>query len=294
MSHGRLEGPHQREPRLVPHLRGWRANRLRIPVAGSRESKKRIVALGASNLTRGFQTVVRLGRQVWGEDLEVMGALGHGRSYGMDSRILGRTLPGILQCGLWRELSNLPRANTRALVTDIGNDILYGATVPDILGWVEECIDRLKSVGARVTLTDLPLVSIRRVSAARFFFFRSVLVPSCRLSFQEVVGASQELAEGLEMMATRLGVTWFQLRPEWYGFDPIHMRPSSWARAWTEILLAGELDQGTDYPTQASGGWVEGVRLYLAPPEKRWLFGVQQTHKQPVLSLRGGSNLWMF
>jgi hypothetical protein len=42
----------------------------------------RVVALGASNLTRGFQTIVSTARLVWGPDVEVLAALGHGRSYG--------------------------------------------------------------------------------------------------------------------------------------------------------------------------------------------------------------------
>ena len=56
----------------------------------------RIVALGASNLTRGFQTLVSTARGAWGPYVEVLAALGHGRSYGAPSRLVFRTLPGIL------------------------------------------------------------------------------------------------------------------------------------------------------------------------------------------------------
>src|SRR5262245_25860690 len=96
----------------------------------------RIVALGASNLTRGLHTVVSTARAAWGPDVEVLGALGHGRSYGVESRLVIRTLPGILQSGLWSTLSSLPPATTRGLVTDVGNDILYEFPVPTVLGWV--------------------------------------------------------------------------------------------------------------------------------------------------------------
>src|SRR5947207_14876376 len=86
----------------------------------------RVVALGASNLTRGLRIVVSTARQTWGPDIEIFGALGHGRSYGADSRVFVRRLPGILQSGLWRDLAARPPVPTRALVTDVGNDILYG------------------------------------------------------------------------------------------------------------------------------------------------------------------------
>ena len=103
----------------------------------------RVVALGASNLTRGFETVVSSARTAWGREVEVLGALGHGRSYGVESRLIVRTLPGILQSGLWDTLASLPPAATRGLVTDIGNDILYEFPAPTILEWVEEAVDRL-------------------------------------------------------------------------------------------------------------------------------------------------------
>jgi hypothetical protein len=86
----------------------------------------RVVALGASNLTRGFHEVVSASRAAWGPDVQILAALGHGRSYGARSRLLTRRLPGILDSGLWPALEAMPAVPTRALVTDVGNDILYG------------------------------------------------------------------------------------------------------------------------------------------------------------------------
>jgi hypothetical protein len=141
----------------------------------------RVVALGASNLTRGFQTVVSTARNAWGPQVEVLAALGHGRSYGAHSRLAFRGLPGILDSGLWPELKSRPGMATRALVTDVGNDILYGLSAEQTLAWVEEAIRRLRRFTQDIVLTDLPLFSIRRLSNRKFLVFRSILVPSCRL-----------------------------------------------------------------------------------------------------------------
>ena len=54
----------------------------------------RIIALGASNLTRGFHAIVSAARSAWGSEIQVIAALGHGRSYGASSRVAVRTLPG--------------------------------------------------------------------------------------------------------------------------------------------------------------------------------------------------------
>ena len=43
---------------------------------------RRVVLVGASNLTKGIGTVLPLAEQIWGSPLEVYAALGHGRSYG--------------------------------------------------------------------------------------------------------------------------------------------------------------------------------------------------------------------
>ena len=46
--------------------------------------------------------------------LEIFAADGHGRSYGMASRVLGRELPGILECRLWETLASRPAAPPRS------------------------------------------------------------------------------------------------------------------------------------------------------------------------------------
>src|SRR5262245_30643476 len=128
----------------------------------------RVVALGASNLTRGFQTVVSAARAAWGPDVEILAALGHGRSYGAHSQVVFRRLPGILESGLWSELEARPLMTSRGLVTDVGNDIAYGYSAEQTLEWVEEAVRRLSRVTSDIVLTDMPLTSLRRLSKLKF------------------------------------------------------------------------------------------------------------------------------
>jgi hypothetical protein len=248
---------------------------------------QRIVALGASNLTRGFHAVVSIAREAWGPDVEIVAALGHGRSYGAHSRFVVRTLPGILASGLWRDLASRPGAPTRALVTDVGNDILYGFTAEQTLAWVAEALDRLRGVTSDVTLTDLPMASIRRLSPAAFLVFRSVLVPSCRLSFTQVLDRSERLNEGLSDLAVTFGARFVRLDAAWYGFDPIHIRPSLWQRAWNEIL-------GQPAPRTPAGSPLEAWRLYFMRPERQWLAGMEQNTPQSGTRLRTGGRIRLY
>lgn len=248
----------------------------------------RIVALGASNLTHGFQAVVSTARSVWGSGVEVLAALGHGRSYGSPSRFLVRTLPSILKSGLWAELERRPPMTTRGLVTDVGNDILYGFSVEQTLGWVEEALVRLGRVTRDIVLTGLPLASVHRLSNLKFLAFRSVFVPSCRLSLDQVVKRADLVDEGLALLAKTYGATFFRLDPAWYGFDPIHVRPSRWRSAWRQILGA---QPGT---TTNGGSAIESVKLYFMRPERRSLFGVEQFTSQSGVALRSGGQVWLY
>ena len=249
----------------------------------------RVVALGASNLTRGFQTVVSTARAAWGPDVEVLAALGHGRSYGARSNFLGRTLPGILESGLWQQLERLPPAPTRGLITDVGNDILYGFSAAQTLAWVEDAADRLQRFTDDIVLTDLPLASIRRLSPARFLLFRSILDPRCRLSLAQIAETALQVNEGLAALAAARGLRFLHLKEHWYGIDPIHIRPSLWRNAWHEIL-----DGGAGEIAPGSNSWLEGLRLYLLPSEQQWHLGLERFTPQHGVTLKAGGRVRLF
>jgi hypothetical protein len=248
----------------------------------------RVVALGASNLTRGFPTVVATARSAWGRNVEVLAALGHGRSYGALSDLAFRTLPGILQSDLWRELSSRPPAATRALVTDVGNDILYGFSAAQTLEWTAEAVDRLQRITKDVVLTDLPIVTIRRLTNEKFLFFRTIFAPQCRLSLAHVVDTAERVTEGLETLAASRSLRFCRLKPAWYGTDPIHIRLSAWRPAWQEILC-GEGDV-----RHAPAPLLEGLRLYLMRPERQWLFGLERLSPQTGVALALGARVWLY
>lgn len=256
------------------------------PDRTSVEPPMRVVALGASNLTRGLPTLVGLTRARWGRSTEVFAGLGLGRSYGATSRVLVRTLPGLLQCGLWSALDGRPRVATRALVTDVGNDILYGFPADEILGWVEACVDRLRATTDDIVVTDLPVASLRRLSRLEFAAFRTAFYPPCRLSFADALEAAERVSEGLSVLAGRRGFRAVHLERDWYGFDPIHIRPSRWRTAWGQIL--GVAHEG---PRTSVG---EALRLYAMRPERERLLGFERVTPQQGAPLPGGGRVWLY
>ena len=249
----------------------------------------RIVAVGSSKLTRGLHTIVATARSAWGPEVEVMAALGHGRSYGAPSTFVVRRLPGILQSGLWRELESQPPAPTRALVTDVGNDIMYGVPPAQILEWVDECVARLQRFTSDVVVTGLPHAAVAGLQPGRYLLFRSAFFPRCRLTLDQTLRAASEVDAGLQTIAADRGVAFLRLKPEWYGLDPIHIRPGMWSAAWQEILCG-------EAPAIARGRATrrEALRLYLLQPEQAAFLGRERRTPQRGVALRRGGRVWLY
>jgi hypothetical protein len=249
----------------------------------------RVVALGASNLTRGIRSIVDVARAAWGRDVQVLAAMGHGRSYGARSRVGFRALPGILESGLWRTLEELPPVPTKALVTDVGNDLLYGFSAEKILSWIDEALQRVQRITPDITLTGLPHESIRQISRFKYLVFRSILFPQSRASRDQLVESAEKLNAGLAALATRHSARFIALNPAWYGFDPIHIRRRFWTSAWSAMLSADSAALN-DQRSYRMDRW----RLRLLPPERRWIFGREQIARQSGYSLSCGVRVWRF
>lgn len=248
----------------------------------------RIVALGASNLTRGLQSVVAVGRERYGRDVEIVAALGHGRSYGADSQFLARSLPGILQSGIWRALDTLPPADTLAIVSDVGNDILYQHSPAQILDWVHATVDRLERHTKDIVIAGLPNGGIAKLSPAKFTLFRSILFPPCRLSLAEVTEAAAVVEAGLIALAKSRGCRFVPMRSEWYSFDPIHIRPSLWQPVWRHLLT------GDSVSAHQPLSRFEWIQVYRLRPERRRMFGVEQVTPQHGRRLPLGGRVWLY
>jgi hypothetical protein len=248
--------------------------------------RPRVVLIGASNMTRGFAVLCQLTRCTFGEPVEIAAAIGHGRSYGLTSTMLGRRLPSVLECGLWRALAEGAPSSTTAVIGDVGNDILYGAAVPDILSWVDETLRRLKAAGARLILTSLP-PPVHHLSRFHFEIFRTVFYPARKLRYDRTRPMVAQLEVGLRAAAATYGAHYVELRPEWYGFDPIHIQPWKCRRAWQEIL-------GDGAAVCPRVGIARSLATYRLFPERQWMFGREMRRPQPCWRLPTGSTVSLY
>jgi len=254
----------------------------------------RVVLLGASNLKISFPRVLARLRGAAPGPVEVLAALGHGRSYGTWSRLAWvRLLPGIVQCGLWEELERPHRRHCRhplptvALVTDVGNDLLYGAPVASIAGWVGTCLERLARQEAEIIVCLLPLSTLEKVSPLRYHLVRHILFPGRRAApWSALLDSARELNERLRRLGHEHGARLVEPSPSWYGIDPIHVRRSMRSQAWNQIL---------DHPLLPREGQLAGGgRLPLFGSAELRLFGVPLRNPQPVCRFKDGSTVALY
>jgi hypothetical protein len=252
--------------------------------------RRRVAVLGASNVYQCLPTVVRTSCSLLGGPVEMFLAAGFGRSFGAESWVLGRALPGISACGIWEALAARPRLATSLLVTDVGNDILYGYSVDGIARWVETCLARLQGA-EQIVITEVPLASLRKLGAARYLLLRTINFPQSRVDLPTALASAEELNGRLVELARRFGARLVRPPGEWYGFDPIHILPWRWKEAW-EHILASWRQEGA--PPRSFSFRPRPVYLWTRRPQRRRVFFWEQHARQPAASLADGTTLWMY
>ncbi len=255
-------------------------------------STPRVILLGASNLARGISTIVGTAQSLIRSPLEFFIAMGHGRSYGRASRVLGRTLPGIDECGLWDALGDAVATPTYSLITDIGNDIVYGYDVEMIAAWIEQCLKRLQALGARTIITRLPVESIESLSPLRYRVAKAILFPGRHLTLDGAKQRIGHLDTTMRDLAPQYGATLVDLPGEWYGMDPVHIKRSYYSTAFAQIMAGWAAGDGAD--TRATGSVGRWLKLRLARPQRWSLLGIPLGSAQPVTRLADGSTVAVF
>ena len=249
---------------------------------------RRAVLIGASNLTRGMATSLKTVQAMIPAPTEMLVAAGLGRSYGLTSRILGRSLPSILSCGLWKQLEHNPALPTVALLTDVGNDLLYGASVEQLVGWVETCLQRLQPFCETIVLARLPLDRLNRLGHLKFAIMRRLLFPGSRLTLEQTLTRAADVDQQLVTLAKKYNVSTVQPSLQWYGFDPIHIRRKYYETAWAYLLKDWEPNKEL---SGARTSWFQRCYFRCQRPRQRHLLGRLQMRKQPSVFFTDGSTV---
>jgi hypothetical protein len=246
----------------------------------------RAIVLGASNVAIGIALVVETACRAWGRPLDVLAAVGHGRSYGKPSRVLARSLPGILQCALWEEWRARAALPTAALLTDIGNDILFGAPPEQIADWVRDCLERLRPDCSRIVVTELPLASVERLGPRQYVALRTLIFPRSQITWEQALRRAELLNRYVLELAGEFDAAVVRPERNWYGLDPIHIHRRHRRQAWSNILTPWRTRHLAAAPPKS---WLEHAVWWNVRPKYRRLFGIEQHRAQPAVRLADGT-----
>jgi len=246
----------------------------------------RVVMLGASNATISLPLIVHSLRSNLAGHLEFNAAVGHGRSFGIWSSVLFRALPSIRDCHLWEAIQQTKTDGAQlqnlGLITDIGNDLLYGVEPDQLINWVKDCLQRLKAINARVVITLLPVDTLKKLSRLRFTATRMLFFPNSKFSFDGFLEVVQHLNQQLQLLGEQHDAQVIAPKNEWYGFDPIHIKPSARSKAWREILSTWFPD--SEALSMQRPSWQQRRRIRNCQFETRRRFGKLQQFEQPMLT----------
>ena len=261
-----------------------------LELSGVGPGADRFVVLGASNVSRGLSRLTAALRARGPQPVDLFVAAGHGRGYGVNTRVAVRRLPAILTSGLWRALDRERVDRPATLVTDVGNELLYGLGVSAVATAVREAVARLADRGGRIVITGLPLAGIAGVGSVRYRLLRTLFVPGCLLSLAAIKDASRWLDDELRAIAADTGATFLEQPGEWYGFDALHVRRRHLDTLWQRVGDAWGLPAVALQPQPSLTEWaVMGSRA----AEVRSLAGRTLLTRQPAFE-RGGLRVWMY
>lgn len=209
--------------------------------SGDRQS---VILLGASNLTLGWEPAVRALQQMVPGEIDLRVCLGLGRSYVDWSTVFLRSLPGIVQCGLWENLPTTCGSPPLVLITDIGNDIVYTRDPDDIFQTVEECVRRIRAwrPDARIAMTGLPMPSVEAMGHVRFLLLRTIMFPGCLMTFQQICERSRLLNGLLESYVQKHQIPFIKQEGAWFRSDPIHVVPPMREKVFRQYFSLWRVD----------------------------------------------------
>jgi hypothetical protein len=254
-----------------------------------------VVLIGASNVAYAFPRLaegllVRRG-------CDVFAAHGHGRSLGMRSTVFSRELPGVLECGLWPALESHIRSHGEAtgprvaLVTAIGNDLLYQVSLQQVIAWLDECLERLASLGFETVVATLPMSSVMSMSALRFTVARNLLFPDCPMNWDDMRTSSTDLDTSVRKTAESRGLEVIVPLGKWYKVDPIHIRQSRQRRAFQTMCGSWK---SIDPVLFGKFPWDRAHYWWNKRPYLRWVRRSVRIQPQPVWQGPRGNVLRMY
>ena len=220
--------------------------------------------MGASNLARGYSMLTRHILIYFGKNkIEFLNALGPGRGFCARGGMFNFTYPPIQDCRIL-EAAEKKSCDTRVvLITDIGNDLMYGVSADTLIKSLDGLIERALQWNAEIFLTSIHVNLKKDVNPITFFILKSFFYPGSSITYEEtdlfiikVNGYLEGKAEQIKRVHLISGMGSFA------GADKIHYSLLKTHSAWEKIT--DEICQVIKVPVRKKMRLADGLASILA------------------------------
>ena len=194
------------------------------------------IFLGASNLARGHYALANcLQRNLYPRPTQFMFALGPGRGYCAWGGLLNVVYSPIINSQIFSAVKKNERCKIVAVVTDIGNDIMYNVSPSDIKNCLRKIFKQLREFNALILTTPISSRLETELSEFSFFFLRSIFYPKSKVSYEQVVTGIHQINEFLKSY-NKENIQMLTKLEEFFGWDKIHYSLLRGHHAWSRVV----------------------------------------------------------
>lgn len=204
------------------------------------------VLLGASNLARGYSALTRhISKNISAG--EFLNALGPGRGYCARGGLLNFTYSPIGECRVMESAKVYAERGFRVtvLLTDIGNDIMYGVPESSLIESLDTLIEKSLKLNAEVFLTSIHVDVSKDMGKTSFKLLKSIFYPNSPVTFDQADSAVKKLNQYLaEKSLQNERVHLVNGLGAFCGLDKIHYGLFKSHLAWSRVANAMLLELG--------------------------------------------------
>jgi hypothetical protein len=222
------------------------------------------IFLGASNLARGYSALANcLIRCLAPHPVKILHAMGPGRGYCAEGGIFNITYPPIGSSGILNSARGRAQKAHQVivLITDIGNDIMYGVPLSEITSCLHTLFQKLDAIGADVFVNPIPLDFAEDVSEFQFRILRSVFYPHSTIDYSRAADTVDAVNEFLRDSAGGR-IHLLPSAKDFCGVDKIHYSIFHSHKAWSQV--AKEMLRGLPVKQVEKIGWLSTTHSLFA------------------------------
>ena len=147
------------------------------------------ILLGASNLARSFHGLKYcIERCILPRTATFLNAMGPGRGYVSPGGILYASYSPIINSGIFEAARNkkIKKQKVVALITDIGNDIMYNISPDKIIDSLQHIFNVLDTIETNIVITSIPVDLENDISEFQFQILQKIYFPKSSVKYFQV------------------------------------------------------------------------------------------------------------